>query len=657
MTKQGIMKRGLGLRAMALVALAAIVALVAVAVSSGPAKAAEVALTTNTATVQPGDTVTLGSDGGGDGFAARIVRYTIDTSNSTSTGSFASGGGQTVACSDGGSCDTDEDEDQITVKLNVDADSPDGFIIVTRATVVTAAGGVSTDTQTQVITVTTQPKPATLAAEAAETTTDASTGSTLITASLKNDQSPAGTAGTGSESLTFITNLGTLNCEPGGTGHLGTGGAGTNVQACTVTTVAGVAADAEDDTSNENRGKAAVTLQGAGREGTATVTVTHAALGTRSATVTFFGEAKNLSAEAEQGSVHIGGSVFVVLTVTDDAGNPVSDARPQPSSDPQEVVGPSDDSNEVGTSKNTATPPTYNVNKDVDGDGTEDMGDIPACGPVAEQATAPVGDGDPPLAFESTGTNDAGQCVVQVNAPADDDTTADRDESATRGVHTLNFELAATPDPLTALAQVTVAGIAHSIATDPADGSTVEPLSDNTITITVTDDAGVLVGATDVDVVQVAGAGLTEGLAPATGDATPSTTDNGEASFDYIAGLGGDQVVFRIRAGSGDDRITDVLTLNVGEPEVVEPVLPALVELSDGAIATFVGWRGGETTAAQVFDSVPNLTVVWKYDGTSWHSYVSAADAPGLLKNNFSLAPYDSLFIVTTGPVTVASGY
>ena len=99
------------------------------------------------------------------------------------------------------------------------------------------------------------------------------------------------------------------------------------------------------------------------------------------------------------------------------------------------------------------------------------------------------------------------------------------------------------------------------------------------------------------------------------------------------------------------------IIVTIGEPEPDEPALPALVKLSDGAVATFVAWTGGETTAAQVFENVPNLTSVWKYDGTTWHSYASAADVPAILKTNFSLEPYDVLYIVTTGPVTVSSGY
>ena len=83
--------------------------------------------------------------------------------------------------------------------------------------------------------------------------------------------------------------------------------------------------------------------------------------------------------------------------------------------------------------------------------------------------------------FASTGTNDSGQCVVQVNATPDDSTTAGNDESSARGVHTLNFELSVTGgDDVEASATITVAGKAHSIESDAPEY--VEPLSDTTIT-------------------------------------------------------------------------------------------------------------------------------------------------------------------------------
>ena len=368
--------------------------------------------------------------------------------------------------------------------------------------------------------------------------------------------------------LTFITTLGALNCpQTSDANNANQINASQNVQVCSIWTTATI----DDPPVN---GTATVTLSGAEREGTATVTVTHGSLDPATAEVTMFGDAKNLAAEVEQSSVEVGGSVLVVLTVTDGAGNPVSDAQPQPAAK-DAVVGPDKDSNKVTTSQardddDDATSP-YNVNKDVDGDGVVDKGDIPACGPVTAVPANPADDEVVPM-FVSMGTNDAGQCVVEVNATPDDTTTSTNDAS-TRGVHTLNFVLA----KLTASAEIEVAGAASAIETDPADGSYVGSLSDTSITVTVRDDEGVLVGATPVQVRRLEGGGLVEGKA--TG-ADGTMTDNGQTTVTYTAPSRDGVVTFVIDAGSGTAAIRTTLTLNIGEEPVVEPevVEPEVVE-------------------------------------------------------------------------------
>ena len=129
-----------------------------------------------------------------------------------------------------------------------------------------------------------------------------------------------------------------------------------------------------------------IDLKASGREGTATVSISHGTLDPTSVDVKLFGTAKNMTAVADQGSVEIGGSVFIVLTVTDAAGNPVKNVQPQPAEE-DPILAPTKDDNKVTTSQaadddNAATSP-YNVNKDVDKDGVIDKGDIPACGPVS----------------------------------------------------------------------------------------------------------------------------------------------------------------------------------------------------------------------------------------------------------------------------------
>ncbi len=529
-------------------------------------EAADIAVgTDNTATVEPGDTAVMTVPG-------RIVRFTIDGDNSTSTGSFASGGGQTIACSDDAACDTgteDGDGDAATpetdvansiqVKLDIDEDAADGFIIVKTATVIAADGTVGSATSTIVITVKTQPVAASLTAKATSTTIQADPVAspvgdgtdpdrTTITATVKNDaKEPVGKA---HETLTFITTLGTLTCDASAavneTGPppitLGTIGAASGVQVCQIRTVL-------DDvgTADVNElGTATVTLVGAGREGTATVTITHGNLDPASVDVTFYGDADAISAEVEQGSIEVSGSVFVVLTVTDAAGNPVKNQEPE-AAEKDALVSPTEGGNTVETD--------YEVNK-LDKDGKVA---IPACAAHAAVTQADV-DNDPtagPVTLGSSGTNDDGQCVVQVTATPDDTSTTGTNEASTRGTHTLNFALG----KFAASASLEVAGGPASIESDAPEY--VEPLSDTTITVTVRDDEGVLVGETDINVIKVAGDGLAEGKAAADG----AQTSNGSSTFSYAAGLEG-QVVFRVIAGSGDGAVRDIITLTVGFPDM-----------------------------------------------------------------------------------------
>ena len=64
---------------------------------------------------------------------------------------------------------------------------------------------------------------------------------------------------------------------------------------------------------------------------------------------------------------------------------------------------------------------------------------------------------------------------------------------------------------LTASVEIEVAGGPSTIESDAPEY--VDPLSDTTITVTVRDDEGVLVGETDINVIKVAGDGLAEGKA------------------------------------------------------------------------------------------------------------------------------------------------
>ena len=414
--------------------------------------------------------------------------------------------------------------------------------------------------------------------------------------------------------LTFVTTLGVMDC-PASTAPAGGTDitAAANVQWCQVWTSSSNSAG-----ETAANGNAVISLKAGGREGTATVTISHGTLDPTSVDVTFFGTAKNMTAEADQGSVEVGGSVFVVLTVTDGVGNPVKNVQPQPAgTDP--IEGPTDDANEVTTSQaaddgDAATSP-YNVNKDVDGDGTIDTGDIPACGPVTAVAADPNDDTVIPM-FASTGTNNSGQCVVEVNATPDDTTTTTNEASA-RGVHTLNFELG----DVEASVEITVAGAAATIESDAPEY--VEPLSDTTITVAVRDDEGVLVGETAINVIKVAGDGLAEGKATEAG----AMTTNGSATFSYAAGLAGD-VVFRVIAGTGSGAVRDIITLTVGEPEPEEPPAPASTLTVQGNLGSFSGGSLEDFSAA-VEAACPGGAVIWVQasDGSWPAAYSSTAPA------------------------------
>ena len=602
------------LGASALVIAAAFAVAFAVLITSSPTtvEAKDVAVVTGTATVEPGDTAVMTQ-------AGRIVRFTIDGENSTSTGSFKSGGGQTVACSDDGSCDTGVDgdgedvEDSIQVKLDIDEDSADGFIIVRYSVVIDALGAVgdgTDDAGTIVITVKTLPKAAKLAVKAASTTIDADAGDTQIRATVTNNQKTKD--GMNDERITFITTLGTMTCPQSGSGNTEINAAA-NVQWCQVwTSSTSFTDDADAD------GNAVVLLTGGNREGTATITVTHGTLDAQTLEVTLFGDAKNLSAVAEQDSIEVGGSVLVVLTVTDGADNPVKGVLPEAAD--EEVVGPEDDSNLVTTAVDDEG--TYNVNKDEKTQGTIDKGDIPACGVVAVAPDDTQTEDVNEAVFVSAGTNDDGQCVVQVTADPDVAGTPDSEASA-RGVHTINFVLG----DLEASVEIEVAGAPSSLETSPATGSYLVPLSDNEVIITVRDDEGVLVGETTVEVLKVQGDGLIEGI-----DDGSVTTTNGIGKFTYTAPLSEGTAVFRIRAGKGDARIQHVLELNTGsEPvEVVvpPPAAPSLDRQPAATGFTLANFSGGSVgelaTAVEEACGTGGRVYATDYLGR-WVSYIPAA--------------------------------
>ena len=474
------------------------------------------------------------------------------------------------------------------VKLNIDADSPNGFMVINRARI---AGG-SGDLSPLVINVATQPKPASLTAKAASTTvaaTDVNDGGlnqTTITATVKNDQSPA--VGMAGQRLTFITTLGLLDCDGVGSGNAA-------AQVCLADTIV-----EDNDPETTVLGTATVTLIGASREGTATISITHASLDPTSVDVTLFGSAKNLAAAAEQGSVEVDGTAFIVLTVTDGAGNPVSGVQPAAAAE-KPIVGP-EGGNPVDT--------MYNVNK-VDSNGKVV---IPAC--MAHEAEGADPDADPPVLATagSKGTDDDGQCVVQVKALDLDGT----DDDSTRGVNTLSFQLASVTPALKASAEIEVAGVAASIETDAPES--VEPLSSTKIMVTVKDDEGVLVGQTGFDVEQFEGGGLIR-------DASAMTAD-GVGSFTLLAPSSAGAVSVLITAG----KHTEIVTIQVGEAMPEEPDMPAMPDGAatltvQGNIGSFSGGSLDAFAAAAAAECPGGSQIAVQDADGEWNLWSSTAPA------------------------------
>ncbi len=549
--------------ASALVVAAAFAVAFAVLVSTNSndtAEAATVELPAADASVSaaPGDTVNV--------VVANAFATVAITGTASGVGaSFAHGGGQSVACSTEAPCDADADvAASVTVALKIDADSGEGHILLD----IDGIGGTATDV-TKVITVSKATLVGSLTIKtdaASDKTIPAAAGTSNLTVTVKNASSPAGLLA--GQAVSVITTHGTVGCADAA----GSAVAGAT-QACSVTT--------------GTEGIVDILLTGGGVEGVATVTAT---LGTRkaTATVTLFGSAKNLAAAPDQGSIEIGGSTYIVLTVTDGAGNPVAGQMITPVT-AKEVEGPEgvDSPVLVTTEKATAA----------DGDSLEGRGyskdkpavgkaaAIPACGDDNTDTDADTGGlqelfgPDDGTGDAGEGTNAKGECVVQVTAPED---TTDATKNATRGVHTLNFQISAT---IKASAMIEVAGKPASITTDVT--GMVDPSSVTKITVSVFDDEDVLVGITDVKIRKVGGDGLIE-------DAKESTT-NGKATFTFIApsSVGTSEIL--ITAGDVDHR----LSLQIGEapvepePEPEPPHVPALDRTPASTGYTLVVFNGG----------------------------------------------------------------
>ena len=596
----------LGAYGLTVAAAFAVALAVLISVSSTPtAEAATVELAENaaSATAAPGDTVEFAVNG-------TLAQLSITGTADGVGGSFVANGGQSISCSNEGSCDKDAaaaGTETVTVQLKVDADSGEGHILVS---VVGLGGSTNTAQTTKVINVSKANLVGSLSITAVNKTIAANDDNTTIGDGGDNETTirvlvkSAATEplGLNDEQVTLITTLGTLRCTSGGT----------PAQACTATTAA---SSGVPNVTDGTPGYVDVLLIGGGVEGVATITATIGGL-TDSADVTMYGTAKNLEAEPQQGSIEIGGSTFIVLTVTDAAGNPVSGEVITPVTT-KEVVGPADKSVLVATEKATTATATSEVGVGYSADyiASKAANSIPACG---DDNTGSL-ESPSEEVFTDDGTNDKGQCVVKVTAPKD---AADASKSATRGVHTLNFQISAK---LKASATIEVAGSPDSITTDAPD--VIEPGSVTEITVSVWDDTGVLVGITSVKVRKVGGDGLIE---DESAEDTPGSemTVNGQSKFTFIAPSSAGTSEILISAGDVDERVS----LTIGEPAMPEPEEPAMPEPTEpelsgnGPLRIFSGGSVADLHSAAEA-ACAGGAVVWIHDGSGWQVYSTTAIA------------------------------
>ena len=592
---------------LALVAMVAAVAFSGVLTNSQSAEAATIEFEAtdadNAVQAAPGDTVNVA-------VASAFATVTIVGTADGVSASFVSGGGQSIQCGDDAACDVDDSDpatagrqnvaSAVSVALKIADDSGEGHVLL-------SVGGLGTAAVTKVINVSKATLVGSLKITATPKTIPAAAGTSTL---VINVQNAAGTpAGLNGQSVSLVTTLGTIECV-----------SGTEVQACSVSTADSSGITGVDDGTP---GYATVTLNGKGVEGTATIT---ARLGTRTATatVTLFGTAKKLTAEPQQGSVEIGGEVYVVLTVTDGADNPVSGLVISPVT-AKEVVGPNADAVLLKTERATAEV----AGESAVGVGySKDLirpaalgGNIPACG---DDNTGSLASPETEV-FDTDGTNDKGQCVVHVTAPeavATDPTSKD----ATRGEHTLNFQVSAT---VKASATIEVAGKPHSITTDAPES--VDPGSVTTITVSVWDDTEVLVGITSVKTRKVDGGGLIEDE----GDDGSEMTSNGQSKFTFIAPSNAGSSEILITAGTVNHRVA----IQIGEAaeEAAGPVWG--VELTAGTHNLV--WQGedGADVSAGVSDGV---VAIWQWNSAteSWDGHVVDVPAGNNLTTLTNGAPY-----------------
>ena len=624
---------------LALVAMVAAVAFSGVLTSTESADAQPITDAAAGAAV-PGQTVSVQFDGGTGTLgtsATTASRFRIDPA-SEGTAVFAANGATSIRCYNGSpTCDTDgATAATITLSVTVDADSPAPADIYVQFVERTTTGTLGQFVvQEEVIIAVSAPNPVTgitrTSAPPSPITASPTSGDTPRSITVKaTDGRGFGKSG---ESLTVITTRGVLSTNTDGSGAcISTDTDATSVTnprgSCTISTVAD---DASTTTVNE-AGQATVQLSGNGAPGVATLTFLHTATGTSfSQDVVLYGTVASISAEAQQSAVGIGGTTFIVVTVSDASGNPVAGASVN--TDTADAL--------TGGIVSPGAPPTQvKVRTRANFDYISPLGalhHLPAC--VDDTTTEFDVDGTPTAGARFTaGTNSAGKCVIQVGAPngadvpfnaagvaaaADAMGTASPADDATRGTHTITIKAAALPLPSQKVTvDIEVGGPPASIESDAP--ASVDPLSTNRITVTVLDDEGVRVGAVPISVVQVEGSGNVDKFPG--GDA--AETSDGRATFTYLAPLSSGEAVFLVRAGAPGQVIQSTITVAIGDAPAPESATWNNELVSGQNLVVWNGEDGADPSAG----AADGVSAIWSYNSGSgsWDGYFpSAADVPG----------------------------
>ena len=480
------------------------------------------------------------------GTTSTLFRFSVlDASDADAT--FKLGGGTSLNCNDNKACDLDKDNDEMTVQLEIAADAPANSSVIVNVQnvndnknvrIVLPVAGTAlavsrielklcdSEAQTEEnsfplgTTGTNCAASSSLSRPAVYNGDDDTTAVQFTWVVFDNRPTPQAYAGVDvfvtTTNSTFGTTGVTDGCRPGST-------------RCTFKT-------------DDNGGW--LQVRGTGVPGPAKLTLEAGGI-TVTRDLTFYGTAKKITAEADQNSIAVGGSVFIVVTVTDGAGNGISGRSPNIGSSTDSIKGPG-----PNTVRVTAVD---NVAKDVAG--TEN--DAPGCA--------------------GTGTNAKGKCVIQVTAPNPIGTAND----AARGDHVVTVVGATPIAAADRKVQVTiaVAGAVNAVTTNAPDR--VDPGSTTEITATVVDDEGVRAGAQSVTVTKISGDGVLRAGGPA-------VTKDGQHTFTYRAASNAGTAEFdvEVRAPTSAGAATDSgevlastsFTITVGEEAPPEPETPPAPE-------------------------------------------------------------------------------